>query len=90
MKISTIIITCFIVGIGSFIAGVLLVPAKWVKPGSKFARDDQGYDQGYEEYLRDNFQEFTDSVSHPFENNEEQTMRLAKKANAKAKKTRLK
>ena len=85
MKTSTTIMTVLCVGAGGFIAGAfLLAPARWVKPRSKFARKGQEY----KEYLLDNFYEFADFVSHPFEDVKEETLRLNKKANAKARKNK--
>lgn len=81
MKNSSVIMTTIIAGAAGVITGFLLATGKGAKPKTKFARKSQEY----KEFLLDNFNEFTDFVSHPFENLEEETKRLSRKANAKAK-----
>lgn len=81
MKRSSIIITALFAGAGGVIAGSLFAPGKGSKTRSKMARKTRLY----KDYLMDNFFDFTNSVSHPFENLEDETIRLSKKANAKAK-----
>lgn len=81
MKISSIVVSTLFVGAAGVIAGALLAPGKGEKPKSKFGRKGQEY----KAYLQDNFDEFADFVSHPFENEKDETVRLGKKANAKAK-----
>lgn len=82
MKISSIILTTIFVGAGGVLAGTLFAPRKGVKTRNKIAQ--KGHE--YTDYLVDNFNEIADSVSHPFENAEDQTIRLSKKAIEKAKK----
>lgn len=82
MKNSSVIITTIFVGAAGVITGILLATGKGGKPKTKFARKSQEY----KEFLLENFNEFTDFVSHPFENLEEETKRLSKKANAKSRK----
>lgn len=82
MKISSIIITAVFAGAAGAIAGTLFAPGKGSKTRKNIARKGQEY----RNYMHDNFDDFTDSVSHPFENLEDQTMRLSKKAKEKAKK----
>jgi gas vesicle protein len=86
MKMSTIVVSALFVGAAGVIAGALLAPGKGEKPKSKFGRKGQEY----KAYLQDNFDEFADFVSHPFENVEDETKRLGKKANARAKKIKAK
>jgi hypothetical protein len=81
MKTSSVIIATIFAGTAGVITGVLLATGKGAKPKTKFARKSQEY----KEFLLDNFNEFTDFVSHPFENLEEETKRLSRRANAKAK-----
>lgn len=82
MKTSSMIITSLFVGAGGVLAGTLLAPRKGSKTRNKIAK--KGHE--YTDYLVDNFNEIADSVSHPFENAEDQTIRLSKKAIDKAKK----
>jgi gas vesicle protein len=82
MKISSIMITAFFVGAGGVIAGTLFAPQK----GSKIRRRIARKGQEYKDYLADNFNEFADSVSHPFEDMEDKTIRLSQKAIDKGKK----
>ncbi len=81
MKTSSMILTTLFVGAGGVLAGTLLAPGKGTKTRRKVARKARLY----KDYLVDNFYDFADSISHPFENLEDETIRLSKKANAKAK-----
>ncbi len=78
---SSIVISTLFVGVAGVIAGALLAPVKGEKTKSKFGRKGQEY----KAYLQDNFDEFADFVSHPFENEKDEKVRLGKKANDKAK-----
>lgn len=80
MKISSIIATAIFAGAAGAIAGTLFAPGKGSKTRKNLARKGQGY----KDYIQDNFDDFADSVSHPFETLEDETMRLSKKAKAKA------
>lgn len=84
MKISSIIITSLFAGAAGAIAGTLFAPDKGTKTRNKMAKKGQEY----KDYLLDNFYDIADSVSHPFEDMEDQTIRLSKKAIDKAKKTK--
>lgn len=80
MKISSIIVTAIFAGAAGAIAGTLFAPGK----GSKTRRNISRKGQEYKDYMQDSFDDFADSVSHPFENLEDETMRLNKKAKSKA------
>ena len=81
MKTSSIIITSLFLGVGGALAATLFAPNKGAKTRKKIAKRGQEY----KDYLVDNYNDLVDTVSHPFENLEEETKRLGKKANAKAK-----
>lgn len=82
MKISSIILTTLFVGAGGMLAGTLFAPRKGSKTRNRIVKKGQEYT----DYLVDNFNGIADSVSHPFENAEDQTIRLSEKAIDKAKK----
>lgn len=84
MKKKSIIITSLFIGAAGAIAATLLAPGKGSKTRNKMARKGKLY----RDYLVDNFYDAANSVSHPFETLEDETMRLSKKANAKAKEIR--
>ncbi|WP_340105847.1 YtxH domain-containing protein [Rhodohalobacter sp. 8-1] len=81
MKISSIILTALVAGTAGVIAGTLFAPVKGSKTRGRIAKKGQEY----KEYVQNNFDDLADSVSHPFENLEDETMRLGKKALAKTK-----
>ncbi len=82
MKISSVIVTTIFVGAAGIIAGTLFAPGKGTKTRNRIAK--KGHE--YKDYLIDNFNEIANTVSHPFENAEDQTIRLSEKAINKAKK----
>lgn len=84
MKMSSIIVTTIFVGAASIVAGTLFASGKGEVTRRKIARKTKLY----KDYLMDNIYDFTESISHPNEDLEEETLRLSKKANAKAKKIR--
>ncbi len=86
MKITSIIVAVVCVGAGGIIAGMLLAPDKGSKIRNKMARKGKLY----KDYLIDNIYDYADSVSHPFEDMEDQTIRLSKKAINKAEKIKSK
>lgn len=81
MKISSFIATTLFAAAAGVIAGTLFAPGKGSRTRNRITRKGQGY----KDYLMDNFDNFADSVSHPFEKLEDETIRLRKKANAKVK-----
>lgn len=82
MKISSIIITGLFAGAAGAIAGTLFAPGKGTKTRSKIAKKGQAY----RDFLVDNYNDLADTVSHPFEDMEDKTIRLSEKAIGKAKK----
>ena len=84
MKISSIIVTFFITGAVGAIAGTILAARKGTKIRSTFARKGQEY----KKILRDNYNELADTVAHPFEGLEDETIRVSKKAIKNAEKVK--
>lgn len=82
MKTSSLILTVLLTGSAGVIAGTLLAPGKGSKTRNRLAKKSRQY----KDYLQDNFDDIADSVSHPFESLEEETMRLGREALAKTKK----
>jgi len=76
MKISTFIAAAVVAGAAGVITGTYFTSGKRsdVARKGKLNKD----------YLIDNFYNSADSVSHPFENLEVETIRLSKKAKTKA------
>ncbi len=81
MKFSTVIGTTILAGTAGLIAGTLFAPGKGKKTRKKIVRKGKLY----KDFLVDNMYDFADSVSHPFESLEKETMRLSQNANKKAK-----
>lgn len=84
MKKSSIILTALLAGTAGAVAATLLAPRKGSKTRQTLAKKSRQY----KDYMYDNLDDITDSVSHPFESLEEQTMRLGKEALAKTKKVK--
>ncbi len=82
MKAVTFITSSLILTAAGVAVGMLFAPQK----GTRTRRKISEINHDYNDYLSDKLEEFVDFVSHPLENMEDETQRLAKKANAKAKK----
>lgn len=82
MKTSSIILNTLLASAAGVAIGLLFAPQK----GSKTRKEISEKNHKYSDYLADKFDDFVDSVSHPLENIEDETKRLANKANKKAKK----
>jgi gas vesicle protein len=81
MKNSTKFAATFLAGSAFLATGLLLAPNMGSKLRSRFLRKRSEY----KELLTDNLNNLVATISHPFESIQEETMRLSKKANAKAK-----
>ncbi|REL32889.1 YtxH domain-containing protein [Rhodohalobacter sp. SW132] len=81
MKISSIIISTLCAAAAGVIAGTLIAPDKGYKTRRNLAKKGHNY----KDYLQDNFDDLSDSISHSFETLEDETKRLSKKAKANAK-----
>ncbi len=81
MKITSIIMTGLLAGAAGAIAGTLFAPGKGSKTRNKIAKKGQEY----KESVKDNFNEITDTITHPFEDIEDKTIRISQKAIDKAK-----
>jgi gas vesicle protein len=82
MKKSSIIIYSLIASAAGVAIGILFAPQK----GSQTRKQISEKNHQYSDYLADKYNEFIDSVSHPLESIEEETKRLARKANENVKK----
>lgn len=82
MKTTSIILTTIIAGVGGMLAGTLFAPRKGSKTRRKIAK--KGHE--YSDYVIDNLNDVSNSIAHPFEGAEDQTIRLSEKAIDKAKK----
>lgn len=84
MKIKSIITVTLFLGATGIIAGALFAPRKGAKRRSLIARRGQKF----RDYIVDNYNDLSDAVSHPFENLEDETIRLRNKAHARMKKVK--
>jgi gas vesicle protein len=82
MKTSRIILSTLLASTAGVAIGMLFAPQK----GSKTRRQISEKNHEYSDYLADKFDDFVDAVSHPLESIEDETKRLARKANTSAKK----
>ncbi len=82
MKTSKIILSTLLASAAGVAIGMLFAPQK----GSTTRRKISEKNHQYSDYLADKFDDFIDSVSHPLESIEDETKRLARKANESAKK----
>lgn len=81
MRTTTFILSTILVGVAGALAGTLFAPSKGSNTREKIAKKSQEY----KDYLVDNFNEIAGSISHPFEDVEDQAERLSKNAINKAK-----
>jgi gas vesicle protein len=81
MKTSRIILSTIIASAVGVAVGMLFAPQKGSKTRQKISKKNHEYS----DYVSDKVEEFVDSISHPLENIEDETERLALKANKKAK-----
>jgi len=68
------------VGAAVVIVATLFAPGKASETRNKITRKGKLY----RDYMMDNFHDFADSVTHPFENLEDKTMRLSTIVRSKA------
>jgi gas vesicle protein len=80
MKALTFFTATIIASTVGVAVGMLFAPQK----GSKTRRKIAEKNHQYTDYLNDRFDDFIDTVSHPFENAEDEIQRLADKAKAEA------
>lgn len=69
-------------GTAGVIAGTLFAPSKGSKTRSRIAKKGQEY----KDDMQNNFDDFAESVSHPFESLKDETIRMSNKAKGRAKK----
>jgi gas vesicle protein len=82
MKTSSMILSTLLASAAGVAIGMLFAPQKGSKTRSKISEKNHQYS----DYLADKFDSFIDSVSHPMESIQDETKRLARKANDRAKK----
>lgn len=76
MKISSIIVTFFVTGAAGAIAGSIFAARKGTKIRSRISKKGREY----KDYILDSYNNFADTVTHPFEDLEDETIRVSKKA----------
>lgn len=81
MKKIPIIVTAIISGAAGALAGILFAPRKGSNTRKKILQSSDKY----RDYLSDNIDDFTESISLSFDNMEDEALRLSKKADAKVK-----
>lgn len=82
MKTSRIIMSTLLASAAGVGIGMLFAPQK----GSKTRKQISEKNYEYSDYLSDTYHEFVDSVSQPLESIQNETEKLAKKANKSVKK----
>ncbi len=82
MKTSRIIMSTLLASAAGVGIGMLFAPQK----GSKTRKQISEKNHEYSDYLSDTYHEFVDSVSQPLESIQNETEKLAKKANKSVKK----
>jgi len=82
MSTSRIILSTLLASAAGVAIGMLFAPQK----GSRTRRKISEKNHQYSDYLADKFDDLVESMSHPLESIEDETKRLAGKANKTAKK----